>query len=91
MADSKTNRSGKSDEATKSTGCPDCDSGFEFLTLREFFSRREFIKTAATATGVAAVAPWDCRRSFMRRRRSVRLAKLRLPTARLPRERRRRW
>ena len=55
MADSKTNRSGKSDEATKSTGCPGCDSGFEFLTLREFFSRREFIKTAATATGVAAV------------------------------------
>ena len=55
MADSKTNRSGKSDEATASTGCPDCASGFEFLMLREFFSRREFIKTAATATGVAAV------------------------------------
>jgi hypothetical protein len=55
MAESKTNRSLESNEATASTGCPDCDSGFEFLTLREFFSRREFIKTAATATGVAAI------------------------------------
>src|SRR5262249_52790771 len=36
--------------------CPDCESGFEFLTLAEFFSRREFIKAAATATGAAAVA-----------------------------------
>src|SRR5262245_10316149 len=35
-----------------SSSCPDCESGFEFLTLREFFSRREFIKTAAT--GVVA-------------------------------------
>ena len=33
--------------------CPDCESGFEFLTLRDFFSRRDFMK-AAGATALAA-------------------------------------
>jgi hypothetical protein len=45
-----------SESATRA--CPDCESGFEFLTLREFFSRREFIKTAASgvvAAGALAV------------------------------------
>ena len=26
--------------------CPDCESDFEFLTLREFFNRRDFVKSA---------------------------------------------
>lgn len=51
------NQNQKSIRSAKPTdrACPDCESGFEFLTLREFFSRREFIKTAATATGAVAV------------------------------------
>ena len=48
-ADRQANR--PSDSCTRA--CPDCESGFEFLNLREFFSRREFL-TAAGATAVAA-------------------------------------
>ncbi|HZZ28394.1 MAG TPA: DUF3500 domain-containing protein [Pirellulales bacterium] len=34
--------------------CPDCESGFEFLTLREFFNRRDFVKTAGTVAATFA-------------------------------------
>ena len=35
--------------------CPDCASGFEFQTLREFFNRRDFVRTAGAAA-VTAIA-----------------------------------
>jgi hypothetical protein len=56
MAEDNRARLNNDQSASAGRVCPDCESGFEFLTLREFFSRREFIKTAATATGVAAAA-----------------------------------
>ena len=34
--------------------CPDCESGFEFLTLREFFNRRDFVKSAGAAAATLA-------------------------------------
>ncbi len=42
-------------ESPRSKSCPDCESGFEFLNLREFFSRRDFMKAAGT-TALAAGA-----------------------------------
>ena len=49
-----TNCSPKATSQAENRHCPDCESGFEFLMLRDFFSRREFIKSAATATGAVA-------------------------------------
>ena len=47
--------SSNKNDASRSKSCPDCESGFEFLTLREFFTRREFMK-AAGVTALAAGA-----------------------------------
>jgi hypothetical protein len=33
--------------------CPDCESGLEFLKLREFFNRRDFVRTAGVAAASA--------------------------------------
>jgi hypothetical protein len=41
--------------AVPEKSCPDCESGFEHLTLREFFTRREFVKTAACGVAAAGV------------------------------------
>src|SRR5437868_6657625 len=43
------------DRAAQPKSCPDCESDFEFSSLREFFSRRDFMK-AAGATALAAGA-----------------------------------
>jgi hypothetical protein len=44
---------GQNSASSENKSCPDCDSGFEFLTLRDFFSRRDFMKVAG-ATALAA-------------------------------------
>jgi hypothetical protein len=46
----------KTDSSASKTTCPDCESGFEFLTLRQFFSRREFVKSAGAAAVTAVAA-----------------------------------
>ena len=49
--------SSNKNNASRSKSCPDCESGFEFLTLREFFTRREFMKAAGvTALAAGAIA-----------------------------------
>jgi hypothetical protein len=39
-----------------SKACPDCDADFQFRKLREFFNRRDFVKTAGVATASALAA-----------------------------------
>ena len=53
MAQRDTTPGQNSTSSSEKKSCPDCESGFEFLTLRDFFSRRDFMK-AAGATALAA-------------------------------------
>jgi Protein of unknown function (DUF3500)/TAT (twin-arginine translocation) pathway signal sequence len=53
MAQRDTTPGQNSASSPQNKSCPDCESGFEFLTLRDFFSRRDFMK-AAGATALAA-------------------------------------